>query len=78
MSFRSELAFVVAFPIPCSHCENENLEFVGKLVDLEEIACPSCGAVLDLNTAEWAAFRKKLKKLCVRNLAPLARRKASK
>lgn len=72
MFVRSELAFVVPFPVPCSKCEIENFEFVARLVDLEEMACPSCGAILDLNTKDWAALRSKLRKLCVGNLAPLA------
>jgi hypothetical protein len=77
MFIRSELAYVVPFPVPCSGCGNENFEFAARLVDLEEITCPSCGAVLDLNTKDWVSFRKSLKKLCVGKLAPVAPVKTS-
>lgn len=72
MFVRSELAYVVPFPVPCAHCGNETFEFIARLVDLEEMACPACNSILDLNTKEWATLRQKLKKLCVRKLAPLA------
>ena len=77
MFIGSELAYVVPFPVPCSKCENENFEFAAKLVDLEEMTCPSCGAVLDLNTKEWQGFRRRLKRLCVGKVAPVARMKYS-
>ena len=70
---RSELAYVVPFPVPCGHCERETFEFVAQLVDREELVCQECGTTLDLNAKEWASLRNKLRKLCVQKLAPVAR-----
>lgn len=72
MFIRSELAWVVDFPVPCGNCEKEFLERAARLVGLAETTCPHCGVVLDLDTPEWASFRDQVKEFCVGKSAPIA------
>lgn len=68
----SELAWVVQIPNPCGHCGKEEPQFIGWFQDKTEASCSACGSVLDLNTAEWAAFSDAFVKLCVGKYAPIA------
>jgi len=72
MFVRSELAWVVAIPVPCFNCEKEFSEIAGRLVRLEEAICPHCGTRLNLNTSEWSAFRDRVKEFSVGKQAPVA------
>ena len=70
--FSSELAWQVRVPIPCGNCGKEAHEIVAKFVNRTEIPCSACGAILDLDTREWAAFREALRALHVGKRAPVA------
>lgn len=69
---RSELFWVISIPVPCGNCGKEFFEGVARLVSLNDITCSHCGAVLDLNTSEWATFRNSLKEFSVGKFAPVA------
>jgi hypothetical protein len=68
----SDLSWVINYPVPCGNCGKEFSEGVARLVNLTEITCPVCHAILDLNTEEWAALRNTLKELYVGKTAPVA------
>ena len=72
MVVRSELFWVMTLPVPCGNCGKEFLEGVARLTALEDITCPRCGAVLDLNTDEWAAFRHSIKEFSIGKFSPVA------
>ena len=69
---RSELAWIINIPIPCGNCGKEGLERAANLVELTEYPCSSCGALLDLNTSEWANFRNHVEKFSIGVFAPVA------
>lgn len=68
----SELAWVVKVPVPCGNCGKESLQVVAWLIKQTEIVCPTCGAILDIETKEWTAFRNALREFHVRKEAPVA------
>ena len=70
--FSSELAWQVRVPIPCGNCGKEEFEVVAKFVHLSARPCSACGALLDLDTPEWSAFRQTLRAFLVGKKAPLA------
>ena len=72
MFIRSELAWVIDFPVPCGNCEKEFLERAARLVSLAEIGCPHCGALLSLDGQEWTAFRHQVEEFTVGKSAPIA------
>lgn len=69
---RSELAWVVTVPVPCGHCSEETPESVASLVEIAETTCAACGAILRLDTDEWARFREAMEEVCVGKFAPIA------
>jgi len=72
MELRSELTTVIQLPVPCGHCHKEFMQTVAWLIDKPTVACPMCGAVLDIDGAEWRAFRDAAKEFCVGKFAPVA------
>ena len=71
-SIRSELAWVVEFPIPCGKCGKETLHTVASFVNHDTIECRQCGAPLDLGTHQWTTLRNTLRNLCIGEKAPIA------
>lgn len=62
----------IRIPIFCGGCRKEFEETAARLADLDEIECPTCHALLDVDTEEWRAFRKILKEFQVREHSPPA------
>ncbi len=73
--FVSELAWVIAVPVPCGNCRKEFREIAARLVKMTDAVCPHCGTSLDLDTPQWAAFRDRVKKFSVGEYAPVAQPK---
>jgi hypothetical protein len=66
----SELSFIVSLPITCAHCDKEFAEIAAKLARLDHLTCPHCGTELALTSADWAAFRDKIKEFCIGKSSP--------
>lgn len=71
-AIRSELTWVVEFPIPCGNCGKEMLHTVASFVNHDSIVCGACQAELDLGTHQWTTVRNTLRKLCIGEKAPIA------
>jgi transcription initiation factor TFIIIB Brf1 subunit/transcription initiation factor TFIIB len=55
----SDLLWVVQIPIPsCPQCHKEGMETIARLENRDEIACASCGKVIDLTSEDWRIFLK--------------------
>lgn len=70
---RSEIGWVVEFPVPCENCETEGLYTIRHLVERDTVDCVNCRKPLYIGTKEWTAIRDQLRELCVRKHAPIAK-----
>ena len=55
---KSELDWVVKFPIRCPHCGKESMEVAARLINDRSAVCSNagCGASIDLSSKEWKPF----------------------
>ena len=45
---RSELRWVVKFPVPCHACDKESLHVIAQIVRRDRLPCSYCGAMVDV------------------------------
>ena len=41
------------FELPCPHCGKVDMQLIGKLVGVDEIACRFCTQTINLNNEKW-------------------------
>jgi hypothetical protein len=46
----------IRLPVPCPHCNQEDLQRLTDLVSSNKVTCNTCQGSIDISSKEWRAF----------------------